>query len=927
MDFTPTQLEAIGHRDGHLQLIACAGSGKTEVVARRVVELLRPRADVAPLVPRNIVAFTFTEKAAAELKDRIVRRVRDELGPTPGMAEMYVGTIHGFCKTLLNEEVPAFLKFDVLNQVQQALFVDRYSNQSGLSTSRDLQGRALVRYKDTGRYIDALDILRQAELRPEKLADNTVAQGLGLYRKLLDTKCYLDFTAIMEHALRVLRDDAAVRARLAARVKHVIVDEYQDVNPIQEKVVGALAGLGAWLCVVGDDDQTIFQWNGADVRNILSFATRYPDVRTVRLEENFRSSRAVVEVARDFIAQNANRLPKAMRATDAQPSEAGDVLALGLKDPDDEAAFIVRTIQALHGTAFTEGDGTRGLAWSDFAILVRSNLRKNAAPIVKALAERGIPYLIQGMNTLFDTREANAARALFYFLVGRNDLTEDDLRTAWRNAELGLTDADLDRALALVLDRKARLADPGQERWNVYNLQRLFLDVLEAAQLREERVPGGRGEVVFYNLGQFSQLISDFETIHFHSKPLDKYEAFASFLQYGAEGEYAEGLQKNAYANPDAVRVLTVHKAKGLQWPAVFVPGVLRNRFPMAGIGGATAWHLLPEDAVVDAARYRGGPEDERRLFYVAMTRAQRYLFVTWAPVPGNNRAQKPSEFVEWLHGSKWVKRFERGFADRPRAAPTPRESVSNVTLSFSELKYFFECPYQFKLRVLYGFNAPLAEALGYGRSLHNALAEIHKRALEGRATAVTDVPDLLDTHLHLPYAYPEMKDTLRESGAKVLQAYLTKNKALLAQVEFAEKSIEIALGGGVTVAGRIDLVYRRDTDETSVVDLKSTARAQAEDVTETQLHIYALGYQELTARDADYVEIWELEEQRKKPRAVDHDFIDAVKSKVAGAASSLRKNHLPVAPWAPRCKSCDYCTMCSAGSQAAGGAAPAAEG
>ena len=302
MDFTPTQLEAIGHRDGHLQLIACAGSGKTEVVARRVVELLRPRADVAPLVPRDIVAFTFTEKAAAELKDRIVRRVRDELGPTPGMAEMYVGTIHGFCKTLLNEEVPAFLKFDVLNQVQQALFVDRYSNQSGLSTSRDLQGKPLVRYKDTGRYIDALDILRQAELRPEKLADNTVAQGLGLYRKLLDTKCYLDFTAIMEHALRVLRDDAAVRARLAARVKHVIVDEYQDVNPIQEKVVGALAGLGAWLCVVGDDDQTIFQWNGADVRNILSFATRYPDVRTVRLEENFRSSRDVVEVARDFIA-------------------------------------------------------------------------------------------------------------------------------------------------------------------------------------------------------------------------------------------------------------------------------------------------------------------------------------------------------------------------------------------------------------------------------------------------------------------------------------------------------------------------------------------------------------------------------------------------------------------------------------------------
>lgn len=925
MNLTPTQLDAIAHRDGHLQLIACAGSGKTEVVARRVVELLRPRADHA-LAPQNIVAFTFTEKAAAELKDRIVRRVRDELGDVPGMAEMYVGTIHGFCKTLLNDEIPAFLKFDVLNQVQQALFVDRYAQQSGLSTSRDLTGRPLVRYKDTGRYIDALDILRQAELRPEKLVNNTVAQGLQLYRKLLDTKCYLDFTAIMEHALRVLREDEGVRARLAQRVRHVIVDEYQDVNPIQEKVVAALADLGASLCVVGDDDQTIFQWNGADVRNILTFTARYPGARTVRLEENFRSSRAIVEVARDFIAQNSHRLPKAMQPTDAQPSESGDVLALGLKDPDDEAAFIVRTIRALHGTAFTEGTTTRGLAWSDFAVLIRSGLRKNAAPLVKALAAAGIPFLIQGMNTLFDTREANAARALFYYLVGRLDIDEAALRTVWRNADLGLSEADVEAALTLAKDRKARLADAAMERWSVYNLQRLFLDFLEAAGLREERVPSGRGEVVFYNLGQFSQLISDFETIHFHSEPLNKYEAFASFLQYGAEGEYAEGLQKNAYANPDAVRIQTVHRAKGLQWPVVFVPGVLRNRFPMAGMGGATAWHLLPEDAVVDAARYRGGEGDERRLFYVALTRAQKYLIVTWAPVPGNNKAQKPSAFVEWLHGSKWVKRFERGFADRARATPAPKESVANVMLSFSSLKYFFECPYQFKLRVLYGFNAPLAEALGYGRSLHNALADVHKRALEGRATTVADVPDLLDTHLHLPYAYPAMNDKLRESGARVLQDYLVKNRALLGQVEFAEKTIEIALGGGVTVGGRIDLVYRRDTNETSIVDLKSTARAQAEDVTETQLHIYALGYHELTARDADYVEIWELEEQRKKPRAVDPDFIDAVKLKVRHAADSLRRGHLPTAASAQRCRTCDYCRMCSAGTRVVSGDA-ASEG
>lgn len=916
MEFTATQLEAIDHRDGHLQLIACAGSGKTEVVARRVAQLLAPRGEHT-LLPRNIIAFTFTEKAAAELKERIIARVREVVGELPGMAEMYVGTIHGFCLDLLKTEVPAFLKFAVLNEVQQALFVDRYSQQSGLTTTKDLKGNPLVRYKDTGRYLQALDILRQAELNLPALEGNSAFEGLELYRKLLESKCYFDYTAIMEHAVRVLREDAAVRARIRARVRHVIVDEYQDTNPIQERVIAALADLGAHLCIVGDDDQTLYQWNGADVRNILSFAERYPGTRKVRLQENFRSSRAIVELAREFIAQNEERLPKEMQATDAQPYEPGDVLALPFKDPDEEAAYIAKTIASLRGVAFTEGNKTRGLSYSDIAILIRANLRKNAAAITRALDAAGIPYLVQGMNTLFDTREAQAARALFYFMGRREDVDRAKLREAWLAANLGISSAALDRAVALAEKTLASLDEPDEKRWSYYNLQRLFLDFLEAIELREEKVPGGRGEVVFYNLGQFSQLISDFETIHFHSKPIEKYEAFAGFLKHGAEGEYAEGLQENPYANPDAVRILTIHKAKGLQWPVVFIPGLLKNRFPNTYKGGATAWHILPEDGVVDAARFHGNIEDERRLFYVALTRAQKFLIATYAPVPGNRQAQKPSEFFEWLQGSKWVKRIDKGFASRKRALPQPKASIANVTLSFSELKYFFECAYQFKLRILYGFNAPIAEALGYGKSLHDALAEVHQKALEGKKMTPADVPSLLDTHLHLPYAYPALKDKLRESGAKVLHAYLTENADLLDQIEFAEKAIEINLGGGVSVAGRIDLVYKRSTGETSIVDLKSSERAQAEDVTETQLHVYALGYQELTGRRADYVEIWELDEGKKKPRAVDDDFIEAVQHNVRRAADALRSGNLPPLPEPGKCSRCDYRNMCSKGSTA----------
>jgi len=249
---------------------------------------------------------------------------------------------------------------------------------------------------------------------------------------------------------------------------------------------------------------------------------------------------------------------------------------------------------------------------------------------------------------------------------------------------------------------------------------------------------------------------------------------------------------------------------------------------------------------------------------------------------------------------------------------------VENVVFSFSNLKYFFECPYQFKLRILYGFNAPIHEALGYGRSLHNVLAEVHARAQRKDFVDEKEVGPLVDRHLHVPYAYQALKQKLEAAAKKVIQAYIHDNKADFKNIEFSEKQIEIGLEDGVSVVGRIDLVRRIDTGETTIVDLKSSDRAQPEDVTETQLHIYALGYEELTGRRADYVEIYELDEGKRKPRSVDVDFIEDVKRKMAGAAESLRQADLPAVPSAPKCKTCDYKGMCTAGVRALHGRARA---
>ena len=913
MTLTESQKRAIEHDGRNLQLIACAGSGKTEVVARRVVHLLTPERQDS-LVPANIIAFTFTEKAAAELKERIITRTRQALGDIPGMADLFVGTIHAFCLELLKSESPRHLRFEVLNEVQQGLFVDRNSSKSGLTTSLDLKGVPLKRYRDTSHYVTALSILREAERDDSQLAGCSLLNGLEDYQELLEQKSYLDYSSILDEAVAFLTNDEAARKRLAERVKYVIVDEYQDVNPIQEAIIWSLHDLGARICVVGDDDQTIYQWRGSDVNNILSFDKRYPEVEQIPLEENFRSSEGIVETARNLISVNQTRLAKAMKPTGAQSYETGDIVALSFDDPNAEARHIVESIQALRGVAFTEDETERGLSWSDMAILLRS-VRSNAEPITDALQKAGIPFVVTGMTNLFDTAEVEAARQLFYFMADRPGLDARALITVWQAAGLGLEPATLAKAVAGVSASKAALTEPDQKRFGQYSIQRVFLTFLEQAGLREELVPNERGEVVFYNLGKFSQVISDFETIHYHSKPVEKYAAFADFLQYRAEDAYPEGWQDNQYANPDAVRIMTIHQAKGMQWPVVFVPALIANRFPAAKIGGRGVWHLLPRTGIRGQDRFEGNISDEMRLFYVAITRSQKYLHLTWAPIPGkNNRYSKPSWFCELALGSKYVKRRPPDYSKRKRLTPQPRTGVANVVFSFSDLKYFFECPYQFKLRILYGFNAPIHEALGYGKSLHDALAEVHARAIRGDMTDSAEASRLVETHLHTPYAYPALRQQLEAAAERVVRDYLNDNAKLFDKIEFSEKQIEISLGDGVTVVGRIDLVRRIDTGETTIVDLKSSERAQAEDVTETQLHVYALGYQDLTGRRADYVETYELDQRKRKPRSVDDDFIADVKIKVREAAEALRTNDLPATSSPKKCKACDYRGMCTAG-------------
>ncbi|MFO0608959.1 MAG: ATP-dependent DNA helicase [Polyangiales bacterium] len=913
MDLTPSQQAAVAYRGGHLQLLACAGSGKTEVVARRIAHLLDPsRPD--RLAPANIVAFTFTERAAAELKARIARRVREARGEVHGLAEMFVGTIHAFCRRVLQEEEPEYLRFESVDEARQLMLVLREPDASGFSAARTAEGAPLQAPGDVRRYLSALDVLRQAEIDHGRPGDLPLATSLDRYRGLLRRESLHDFTAQLELCLDVLRRNVDAGERLAQRIRHVVVDEYQDTNELQEQVVRALADFGATLTVVGDDDQTIFQWNGADVQNILGFVDRYPDAHTIRLEENHRSSATIVNFARGFASRISRRLEKAMKATDAQPAEPGDVLALSFQSEWEEARFIARKIKELRGLAFTEGGRTRGLAWSDVAVLFRGGIQWAGRALLRVFDEQGIPYVVSGVKTLFERPEVRAAVAAFAFLAGAPDLTADGLRDAWRDASLGAGAAGIDALVAYLAERRSALcADAPDDRtgWSELGLQRTWLGALGALQLREEAVPGGRGEEVFFNLGRFSRVLDDFESLHAQRPPLARVVDFNIYATTAALHEHEEGMQSSEFVSVDAVRVTTVHRAKGLQWAAVFLPALGEGRFPSAPRPCAL-WELVPRAAVRAPERYESNEDDERRLFYVAVTRAQRFLFATWA-LGRNGRSARPGPYFNALAGATGVLREDVPLHRRPRAPSVPRPGATELQLTFSTLKPMLECPHRFKLEGVFGFRPPFEDAQGLGKCLHDALAEVHRRAVDGDVVGPEAVPRLLHRHLHLPRASPATVDRMRAVAAGVLARYLERNAARLAEVELVEKPVEVMLDADVIVQGRIDVVVRRGDGSVSVVDLKTTHRAQAEALSAAQLRLYALGYEALTGARPRRTEVWELDSLAEHPSDVDDASLADVRALVALVAGRIRRREFPPKPAEERCGACPARGLCGA--------------
>jgi len=892
LDYTDSQKAAINCLDQNLQIIACAGSGKTQVISERIVNILKSSSDI---YPKNILAFTYTEKAAAELKSRVLRLCQERIGTVEGVAEMFIGTIHAWCLRTLQDQALEYQKFSVLDEIKLKLFVDRHFRDIGMMEL------SMSIYKDTQFFIQMMSIIRESELTGSLPPELTTA--LAKYEAKLIERCYFDYTMIQSRLLKHLDDDSDFEEALANRLKFLIVDEYQDVNPIQEKIIRRLFDLGLNICVVGDDDQTIYEWRGSEISNIIDFTSKYArerdPVRSIKLEDNFRSSRAVIETAKGLIKNNKQRLDKAMNAAGHQQYERGDLLFEQFTTTADESDFIVRTIQNLRGSLFVDrkDNEERGLDYSDYAILIRR--WANAEEITKALRDADIPYVVGGVNQLFRQPEIQAALGIFHLLAEQIDA--DTLKYLWQEACRDQLDNDRLNEAISILRMNSGLTSKYYEG---FILQKVYMTFLDNAGVRESIFPSTpdspiagdtQGEIVFYNLGMFSQVIDDFESIHFVSKPTSKLRNFLNFVHYAAEDYYPEGWLSNSYKTPNAVQVMTVFQSKGLEFPVVFVPWLNRNNFPIKRASGRTVWHFLEKGLIRAQHRYERSIEAERRLLYVAITRAKKFVFMSRGAKP--RLYGRESQFGQEIRSSDYVfSSPTRDFCERKRLTPRPYDETGIINLNFSVLKRFFECNYSFKFYCLYGFRNPLSSRMGYGRSIHNALMEIHRRALHGDVITSEDIHDLVDKHSSFPHALSDAVDDMKQRICKSIDMYVADNETEFSNIEYAEKDIEMDLGDGIMVQGRMDLIKRKNLDgtfEITIVEYKSTENAQAYNVTVGQLELYSLGYEALTGQKADFLEIFNVDENSRHRSELTEAAMEDMKHTVVEAAERIRGNQL----------------------------------
>jgi len=658
----------VRHVKGPLLVLAGAGSGKTRVITHRIASLV----DNHRVAPHRILAVSFTNKAAEEMGERMVPLVGKERAK-----KLWLSTFHSFGVRFLSEEAGTVFgssgkaRFSIFDQADCVGLLREIMKREHLYP----EGKGGDRKLDLWSVLARISLWKNKSLGPEQVKateveyDEVARQAYPHYQSALRAMHAFDFDDLVCVPARVLRESPAVRERWRERFEHLLVDEFQDTNAVQLELVKLLANEQHNVCVVGDDDQSIYGWRGAEVGNILAFETIFPGAKVVKLEENYRSREAILTVANEAIARTSGkRFGKTLRAT----KSGGDNVRLCiLGDADQEAKLVAKEIRDV----VKEG----GRKYGDFAVLYRSNLQ--ARLIEEELRIEGIPYRLVGGTQFFDRKEVKDALA--YLRAADQPRDELAVRRIVNTPPRGIGETTIARVERWALAKgvpfprailepdaipdvpEAAIRGAGQCKRALHGARGRF-EAIEGSkpELERPRLPAVALQLFdeaglthdLKETGTDAEKQARWANVEFVMRSLDRYER--AVAKDGQQAELGKFLQRLSIRRDDEteqagneVTLSSLHSAKGLEWPVVFLIGLNEGTLP----------HLRTIDPKVSEAAPTD-VEEERRLFYVGVTRARERLYLTRflrREMRGRVMETVPSRFLEGLP-ERVIDRYER---------------------------------------------------------------------------------------------------------------------------------------------------------------------------------------------------------------------------------------------------------------------------
>ncbi len=615
----PDQHDAVMHGDGPLLVVAGAGSGKTRVLTHRIARLISDGVH-----PSRILAITFTNKAAGEMRERVAELV----GPV--VKAMWVSTFHSACVRILRVHAEAIgypKQFSIYDQSDAVRLTGYVIRDLGLDAKRfpprNVHGRISL-------WKNEIIVPSAAAAAAENIFERKQAEVYAEYQARLAKAGAMDFDDLLVNTVRLFREHPEVLEEYRQRFQHILVDEFQDTNQAQNEIVLRLAGGHQNICVVGDTDQSVYRFRGADFRNVLQFEQAFPDVTTIVLEQNYRSTQTILDAANAVISHNLERAPKALW-TD---SGAGDrIVRYHADDEGDEAIWVASTAAQLH-----RDDAVN---WREMAVLYRTNAQSRV--IEEALLRVGVPYLVVGGTKFYDRREVKDALAYLRCVVNPSD--EVSLKRVLNVPKRKIGDASVAKldAFAAIegvtfFEALRRASEAGVGGAAVRGIAS-FVDLMSRArQLVDEASPGDLLQMLIDESGYITEL-EGLDTVESHGRLENLGELVGLAREFTVLDEFMEhvslvaDVDDLAGGEDDRMVLMTLHSAKGLEFGHVFLIGVEEGIFPHS--------RALTEPVEM---------EEERRLAYVGITRAMQRLYISHAwsrMLYGSTQYNPPSRFLD----------------------------------------------------------------------------------------------------------------------------------------------------------------------------------------------------------------------------------------------------------------------------------------